>query len=499
MSSNKIFGIFLGLDFKEDSIIFTFLNNSLAGTTLLSSSAFPFMGRDEDISDMREYINQHGRDVDRIFVSIPDKWAMMKFIQVPSTKGKGTIDQLMSFEIERHIPFNLEDVVYDFQIIEEKDRVLTVVFTAVQKQKINFVREVLDKLSLKPALITTSSFAVLNAIESSGSKVGGWQQLMGFSGRLGILGKKGETNVLLYVDKGNFKLSIIQDGIYRDLKSFDFDSNQMTASVDDIANHLIDLKSSLTVEKYDKLIVSGDSAAISSSVDMLKERLGMNIETVDELASFSRNLEVESKGLAPSIGACLIGIGTGTFRINMLPHKREHHIKKKGPLVAQVLIVIMVLLLVAIAAAEIMGKKKFLENIEAALEKNEPEIAELDQLSSKIDLFEEKRKNIKDIRANELTLDILAELSKMLPKEVWITNLHYKGFSVVNKKQNDAEVVINGFAESSSVLIPLLEDSPYFEKVEFVGPIKKSRDKEGFKLRAKVVNPDLKKQEQAGK
>jgi hypothetical protein len=37
--------------------------------------------------------------------------------------------------------------------------------------------------------------------------------------------------------------------------------------------------------------------------------------------------------------------------------------------------------------------------------------------------------------------------------------------------------------------MPILEDSPFFEKVEFVGPIKKTRDKEQFKLSAKIVRP----------
>ncbi len=46
---------------------------------------------------------------------------------------------------------------------------------------------------------------------------------------------------------------------------------------------------------------------------------------------------------------------------------------------------------------------------------------------------------------------------------------------------------MSGFAASSSILIPLLEDSAYFEKVEFVGPIKKKGVKEQFKIKAVIL------------
>jgi hypothetical protein len=44
---------------------------------------------------------------------------------------------------------------------------------------------------------------------------------------------------------------------------------------------------------------------------------------------------------------------------------------------------------------------------------------------------------------------------------------------------------------SSSALISILENSPYFEKVEFVGPVTKRLDKEGFKIKAVIVKPAI--------
>ena len=52
-----------------------------------------------------------------------------------------------------------------------------------------------------------------------------------------------------------------------------------------------------------------------------------------------------------------------------------------------------------------------------------------------------------------------------MPGTVWIWNLKY----------GNREVEINGFAESASDLIPLLDKSPLFERVEFGGQTTRER------------------------
>ena len=489
-SSNKIFGTFLGLEFREDSLVLTYVHNSFSGLTLLSSSTFTLRGSDDDVTGIREYMGQHGNDLQGIFVCIPDKWSITKFIKVPATKGKGKLDQLMSFEAERHIPFNLEDIVYDFQVTEEKDKIYTVVFTAVRKQKIDFIKEILDKLPLQPDLITTSSFAVLNAVELSGVSAGGWQHAIGFFRTSAVFGKKGETNILLHAEEDGVISAIVQNGIFCNIKLFLIEENDLDALGDEIIKHAESAKFSLGLEKYDTLIASGDTSVISQLPVAFSERLGTRTVTVDALSGIAKSPEgMETKSMVPSVGACFIGLGMGRFSINMLPHKREHNIRRTAPMVTQIALGVIVILILTIASVHYMKNRKFLMLIEEALKKNEPEIALIDKMTAQINLFEDKRDLLLSVRDNEVTLEVLAELTRILPQDAWITNLNYKGLQTVDKEQEGGELVISGFAASSSTLIPLLEDSPFFEKVEFVGPIKKTKDKEGFKLKAGIVVP----------
>jgi len=485
-----MFGTFLGLEFREDSVVLTYVNNSFSGMTLLSSSMFSFRGSDEEITAVKEYMGQHANNVNGIFICMPDKWAITKFIRVPSTRGKSTLEQLMSFEVERHIPFNLEDIVYDFQLIDEVDKQYTIVFTAVRKLKIEFIKETLEKLALKPDLITTASFAILNAVELSGAAAGGWQHALGLTGRSGITGKKGETNILLYIEKSRLISAIFHKGICKNIKQFSFDEGETDSFAEDLAHHVNDMKQTLGFENIDKLMLAGDTSLISEKSAPLSERLGVNVETLKELSAFEGNLkDIELRGLAPSVGACFIGLGMGTFSINMIPHRRGHHLQKKSPIAAQIFVALIVLFLIAIASAEYVKNKKYLADIDAALKKNEPAIAALEKITSNINLFREKKALLQTVRKNDAALEVLAELTEILPRDAWIMNLHYKGLKTTDSKEKGGELVINGFAASSSTLLPLLEDSPYFEKVEFVGPIKKTKDREGFKLKAGIVIP----------
>ena len=81
-------------------------------------------------------------------------------------------------------------------------------------------------------------------------------------------------------------------------------------------------------------------------------------------------------------------------------------------------------------------------------------------------------------------VEILRELTQLLPATVWIWNFKYTG----------RDLEISGFADSASELISLLDRSPLFERVEFLAPVTKERERregvdkerERFKIKARL-------------
>jgi Tfp pilus assembly PilM family ATPase/Tfp pilus assembly protein PilN len=490
---DKIFGTYLGIEFKEDSIVFTYMKNSFSGITLLSSSTFPLTYGETPSSEVQGYISQHSMSIHKVFVTLPDRWAITKFIDVPSMKGKGkgALANLMKFEIERHIPFEIDNVAYDFMVMDDMDMRSSVVVVAVQKEKVDFVKDYLEKLSVQPHAITVSSFAALNSIEMGGVSAGGWQDIIGIVRKSDVLGKKGEVNISMYVDTTNTSVAVIKDGLCINLRTFAFDVSQTPETfIIDLSRHIAELQASLALEQYNKLLLAEDTSSDTGLREELENKVAEGVVHVEKVEKFSGNLKgVEMNGLFPSVGACFGGLGIGTYRTNLLPHKTDYEIRKIAPLAAKVFLVLIILLLVGIISTEAVKEKKYLDIMEETLKQNEPEVKALEKLLSDINSIKEKSMLLYNVKNNEITLEILAELAAIMPKDSWITNLHYKGIDRNDKKKTASELIVNGYAASSSTLIPLLEDSPFFEKVEFVGPIKKTKDKEQFKLSARIVRP----------
>src|SRR5207245_4069076 len=71
-------------------------------------------------------------------------------------------------------------------------------------------------------------------------------------------------------------------------------------------------------------------------------------------------------------------------------------------------------------------------------------------------------------------LALLLELTEILPSDAWVTYLAL-----------DAKgVEMTGQAGAASNLIPLLENSPRLERVEFASPVTRGREREQCRIRA---------------
>ncbi len=487
---DKIFGTYIGIEFKEDAIVIAYLKNSFSGISLLSSAIFPLRYEERVSDEVREYISRHGINVNKVFVSVPDRWAITKFIDIPSMKGKGknALANLMKFEIERHIPFEIDDVAYDFLVMDKKDMKESVVFVAVQEDKIALIKDYLGELSIQPHAITLSSFAVLNSIELSKVSVGGWQDIIGIVRRSDVLGKRNETNVSVYIDKTHASVAIIRDTLCIKMRSFAFDVSQpLEPFLIEISRYLAEVQHTLSLEYFNKLLLSGDLSSAEALSDEVDKKIKADAMTVNQVENISGRLQgVDINGLSSSIGACFAGLGIGTYNINLLPHKTDYEIRRIAPMTTKLFLVLILILLVGIFSTEAVKQKRFLKSLDETFKNNEPEARALEQLLSDIGSLEKQKDLLHTLKDNEISLEILAELSAIMPGDSWVTNLNYEGIDI-NDKKGSGELIINGYAASSSTLIPLLEDSPFFEKVEFVGPIKKTRDKEQFKLSAKIV------------
>jgi hypothetical protein len=120
-------------------------------------------------------------------------------------------------------------------------------------------------------------------------------------------------------------------------------------------------------------------------------------------------------------------------------------------------------------------EQRHLDRIDAEIARLEPQVRATERVLREL---ERKRKLVTTITGLEAAairpLPVLRELTDLLPNDTWLTTLSL-----------DAKgVEVTGQAAAASALIPLLENSPRLERVEFSSPVTRGRDKEQFRIRA---------------
>jgi Tfp pilus assembly protein PilN len=485
----KLFKNAVGIEFRDDSLIAACLKKDFRAFKLISSITIPssYSAMNEDaVSKLRGFVLRHNVDAGNVSAAIPAEWCLVKFMDIPSP-DQDAVRDLLRYEIERHIPFPLEDVYYSFKITGKNNGGYRVVIAVVQKERIEQLKEFLTRISLQPKVISVSPFSILNAVALSGYKPNIAKELSGIQSRSDIFGNRDEAGIALFMEQDNWNMAVMKNGFCINLKRINLDDGRLEGIWNNISDEMTAALSELSIKKADRMVISGNLT--TEQFRFISDKAGMPIKVVEKFSFYS--VGSPDMNLLPSIGVCLSGLGLGDIAINMLP-ERERKIDKAGALIAKLSAAAALILSLWLGVSWITTGKDSIKTVENEIKRNEPEIRAVEALFSELTAIEKQNKFLKEAKAGGVgKLEMLSELTSIIPADAWVTNLTYKE-TKDEKKGDKKEVVINGFAGSSAKLIGLIENSPLFEGVEFIGPVTKGMQGEGFKIKAMVVKPDNK-------
>jgi general secretion pathway protein L len=129
----------------------------------------------------------------------------------------------------------------------------------------------------------------------------------------------------------------------------------------------------------------------------------------------------------------------------------------------------------------IMIEQKNIEQIDDSINSLKPELKKIESLRKEMKLISSGIQTINNFKKNSIpTIDVLKELTKMLPDKTWLTR--------VRITENSAE--IEGYAISATEIIPKLENSKYFQKAEFASPTLRDprQNNERFVIKMELKN-----------
>jgi type IV pilus assembly protein PilM len=163
-----------GLDIGSSAIKVIELNEGKSGWGLTAFAQVPLphdvisegsIKEPALVSDaVKECVAKAGVKATAAVISVSGREAIMKRVPLPKVTAKELADAI-SLEAEHHIPFAVDDVFLDYQVVGESANSMSVVLVAVKKVKILEYVAVVEQAGFDALVVDLDAFAIQNQFE----------------------------------------------------------------------------------------------------------------------------------------------------------------------------------------------------------------------------------------------------------------------------------------------------------------------------------------------
>lgn len=464
----SIFNQSLGIDFRSNHLILTLLRKSWGKIRLVAYKIHPLGSEGQKEGQEGQWINlighfiaEHQINKERTFISIPREKVVVRFLRLP-VATKENLRKVIEYEAPKYTPFDKEEAYFDYQILREDKEWLQLIVIFMKKEELNPYLSALKKIGIVPLSIQVPSVAALNLFFYHGED-------------------KTRETVLLDVGEPFFEMNFIRGGEWRESFHLPLPAEKRVEKIIDTFT-----RSGLPEDSLSRAIFFVHGLASEKTLPALQESGALNgvapppLDRIEAAAGKSR---LES--IYASIGVPLRGVTQTRLDLNLLPLEMRKKVKQIGKPLFLVFLAVAFILGITWGMGVYSQNQNTLEALRAEVKKRKPEIDAIEKMQKQRGDLAKEISEFEKISSGDLPkTEILKELSQILPSTVWVWNIKFSG----------GDIEMSGFADSASDLIPLLDKSPFFEKVEFMAPVTKERErrmggdkeKERFKIKLRL-------------
>lgn len=461
----------LGIDFKSNHLILTLLRRSFRKVRLVDYRVLPLRSdaqRENQeaqwIHFIRSFISNNQAGQERVYVSIPRETTLVRFLRLPLAV-KENLGKVLEYEAPKLTPFDKEEFHSDFQVLKEDSQWIYLIAVFVRKKDLANYLNLLKKMGIQPTSIQISAISALNLFFYHEEQ------------------KKNEVSVLLDVNGPDFEMNILEGADWKDSFHLPLPEEEKEEGI---------LRAFKRCDLKDPSLSRGmffvyGLDATEKGLPHFHEAHGMKGITSPPMGRIEVGAadEIFPNYIYSSIGLPLTGLLQTPFRLNLLPPEMRKKVPQYGKTASLILLCLAILLGLTWGGGVYSRYRTELEVLRAEVRKKKPEVDAVEKL--------QKQKNEEAAEIAEFDritrgavseVQILRELTQILPSSVWVWQYRFSG----------KEIEISGFADSASELIPLLDKSPLFERVEFMAPVTKERERrpgagkerERFKIKLRI-------------
>lgn len=393
-------------------------------------------------------------------LSIPKKWVVIKKAEFPIT-AKEDLKAVMSFEIDKLTPFSSGEAFYDFRILKEDDKSITILLAAVRADLVNKYLELLREKGINVSRLSVNL-----------SGMGSLSHYMG----------KNRDSIFVEIDENEYEGALITDGSMTEVFMGSFTQGDDSLKIEALLKEFAPLAETAKKERQmPQLMISLKNIA-SSFGEMIKQKTDLPLRIFGETDIKLITPQGQKHLPYAAIGGVLEELWQKAKGFNLL--KKGGCERQKTPLVlTSIFLVILIALWVVYMIMPLKIEKKRLVKIDSEIALRQDDIRKFEWLTKDI---EEIKKEVSDIRSfresRPVALNILKEFATILPKNAWLTRMHI----------TENMVEVEGYAGSAAGLLSKLEASIYFKNVELSSPaikdIKKGADRFSIRMEIEGVN-----------
>src|SRR5688572_3942347 len=400
---------------------------------------------------------------DSLYICVPQDQAIVQTIYLPQA-AEANLQQVLEYEIERQLPFNRDEIYYDYLPMGKRGDKIGIFLFAIPKKHLAGVLDVLGSFGILPSGVETTATALANYLLFCKKDL---------AGCAAIIGGQADDRELIGVRASPAGWTQAPELLF---------SHRLPDAewAEGIGRELI----AECLRQTPKLYGWGNAEHVFHSAT------GEKVECEDLCTLAIEKIggrDQLSATTLPAVGAALRGVREARLETNVLrPAGADRGARNNLSRMNSLMIGLLVLLLLGWGISYPIKDELRLKQLQQENHKTEPSVEALRREEVQLQGVRKEVQFLSDIdRRKGEVLRVLDELSKVVPTSAYLSNFRYR----------NGVLEVQGNAENASTLIPLLEKSPLFENVAFNAPSNRGRDnRETFSLKA-----ELEKQPNSGK
>ncbi len=434
----------LSVSIGKGDISVAYGSRLLSGITMKGAKTYPSADGDrypqpeEIVSSLALAVNEFGIPRTDVTLNIPKAWTIIRTVEFPSAV-KENLATVVSYEMDRITPFTSDEALFDFRVLKEEEDKITLLLMAA---RVDAVMPYMTALSENGFSVTriTVDLAGIAALCSKNEK-------------------KSEI-FFINIDDKEYEGARITGGLLTQVFSGSFSTTDDVSRAEAISSALKNLIEDAKGRSAPSKVIANFKGSSPSLIELLKVRISVPfsiLRLTDTHIRFARPYQDLPYG---AIGSMADSLQPGNKGLNLL--KKGIYAKQRPPFTLTIILASAVIITWALyLLAPLQVEKDRLAEITRAIASEKAEVKKVEDLKKTTGELSAEIASVRSFKEDRpMALNIIKELTVVLPKTTWLTRVRF----------NDTDVNIEGYAASASELLPKLEASKLFQKVEFASP-----------------------------